>query len=167
MGQLIGLSDMTRLGVVKGGRKLSLEYSEIRSIPGITYSSCAREAIRHMAQPQFPGAPDTAAYADGDQQAIYRQLKQAYDSSPQRVREFAFTAANAIGQLYCPHVEAPEPLPVGLNRDARKAAAAAHPGLCGYFQAGVIAGVEFEDVATRAAGKGAPATMNVFRNQVS
>lgn len=119
-----------------------------------------------MAQAEYPGAPDTAAYEAGDGLAIFAQLKQAHDSEPGRVREFVFAAANAVCKLYCEHDEAPQPLPAGLSRDARKAAAGAHPGLCGYFQSAIIAGVDFGDVAATAERRNVPVTLKVFRNQV-
>lgn len=64
---------------------------------------------------------------------------------------------NAVALLHCSHGVEPQPLPGGLARDARRAAARAHPGLCGYFQSAIVAGVDFEDV---------PVTLKVFRNQV-
>ena len=128
---------------------------------------CTTTAHSNMAQPEYPGAPDTAAYDGGDAQAIYVQLRQAHDSEPARVREFAFAAANAVSKLYCDHNHAPEPLPAGLTRDARRASARAHPGLCGYFQSAIVAGVDFEDVVATAEKRNVPVTLKVFRNQVS
>ena len=128
---------------------------------------CTTTAHSNMAQPEYPGAPDTAAYDGGDAQAIYVQLRQAHDSEPARVREFAFAAANAVSKLHCDHNHAPELLPAGLTRDARRASARAHPGLCGYFQSAIVAGVDFEDVVATAEKRNVPVTLKVFRNQVS
>ncbi|CAM9899058.1 unnamed protein product, partial [Hapterophycus canaliculatus] len=75
-------------------------------------------------------------------------------------REFAFEIASKVGAAYCNHESAPEPLgEMGL--EARKKAAGDHPGLCGYFYAGVIAAVKTQDVDE----KWGSTAGNKFRNQ--
>lgn len=114
-------------------------------------------------------APDVEGYKGGNANACYDQLVAIINANPAEdgddesdvARAFAFEIAAKVGAEYCNHDSAPEPLgDMGLQK--RKKAAADHPGLCGYFHAGVIAAVKTEDVET----KWGSTTGNKFRNQV-
>lgn len=93
--------------------------------------------------------------------AVYDQVVLVAKYHPHRLREFIFTAANLVGAKFCQHSEEPRPLSDELTLQEKQVGARAHPGLCGYFHAGAIAGVETEDVEMRGETTG-----NRFRNQV-
>lgn len=114
-------------------------------------------------------APDVEGYKGGNVNACYDQLVAFIMANPPEegdddsdvARAFAFEIAAKVGFQYCTHDSAPEPLQdMGLQN--RKHAASAHPGLCGYYHAGVIAAVKTEDVQA----KWGSTTGNKFRNQV-
>jgi len=95
-------------------------------------------------------------------EAVAEQVLFVAENFPERVREFIFDAAVAVGQEQCHHTHASAGLPEGLSVAQRRQAAADHGGLCGVFHAATIAGVETQKVADRG-----DLTHNRFRNQVS
>lgn len=119
-----------------------------------------------MAQPAYPDVVALEAFKNGEELAIYHQLELVAEHYSPRTREFAFDAATAVALTFCEHEDHPLALPSGLSSKERKAAASAHPGLCGVSLAAVIAGVAFGDVAATAERRGVPATYRAFRNQV-
>ena len=119
-----------------------------------------------MAQQTYPDVVALEAFEDGDAVAIHQQLEQVAEHHAPRTREFAFDAATAVARRVCEHQEHPVALPGGLSSKERKAAASAHPGLCGVSLAAVIAGICFYDVSATAERRGVQPTYNVMRNQV-
>ncbi|CAB1119649.1 unnamed protein product [Ectocarpus sp. CCAP 1310/34] len=114
-----------------------------------------------MAVSAYPDTPLVEDFKGGDTLAVLRQMKEVHYSHPERVREFVFDAALAVGAGSCVHDDPPKALPRGLTRDQGVAAAKEHPGLCGFY----LAGVSYDDVVATAERRGVSVTFNVFRNQ--
>lgn len=117
----------------------------------------------NMAQYQYPTEIATAAYHAGEETAVADQFLQVCTHFPECAREFAEEAAKAVAAESCEHHAPPPKLEGGLTLAQRRRAAADHVGLCGLYQADVIASVLTGDVLA----KWNSTAGTKFRNQVS
>lgn len=105
-------------------------------------------------------------HPDQNPLAISEELLQIANATPERLRDAITAAARAVGHHFCSHGNAePQPLPAVESLADRRAAAAQHPGLCGYHHAVLIGSVDFNKAVERKAP--APVTAKALRNQVS
>lgn len=113
--------------------------------------------------------PDVAGYIGGNSESCYRQFVEfarahdAVDMDGTPLRTLAYEIARKVGEHYCVHDGEPSPLDEDMGLVEKRAAAASHPGLCGFHQAGIIAAVRTQDVREH---WGTTITANRFRNQV-
>lgn len=116
---------------------------------------------------EIPAVEAFLAGGKDGETAIYRQLvRVASFSGPARAREFALRAARAVAEEYCTHGDTAPRILDGITRASRlasKDANGGHNGLCGKYQADVIAAVDTQEVVLR---YGDPYAHN-FRKQVS
>ncbi|CAM9126949.1 unnamed protein product [Hapterophycus canaliculatus] len=120
-----------------------------------------------MAAQAYPNAVRIAELeAEGGEFAVHEQLAVVARDHPSRTREFCRQVCAQVGALFCDHGEdPPQPLPRIRDRRERVEAARAHPGTCGVHQAGIIAGVEMEDIEKTASRRGQRPSWKTFRNQ--